>query len=277
MTAEHAVRFGPIGGVRIGVVHIPVGPPRQAVLIPASGGQTRVGVGRVFVSLARAMAEAGFAVMRFDTRGTGDSDGVPGTPRAAEHLSPEIAAALEEFERRLPAGTPFVLCGLCGGASAVLTYAPTDRRVAGVVLLNPWVPGGDLDHWVELGSYYLRRLSDPDLWARLKGGRFNMQAAVRSVLVELRQTIGPFAESPQSADSLEAAGERIERGMIQALESFQGRILVVLSGKDVTRTHYATKIAQSMRWQTPLHSGRAVRIDIPEADATFSRRASDRA
>ena len=164
MTAEHAVRFGPIGGVRIGVVHIPVGPPRQAVLIPASGGQTRVGVGRVFVSLARAMAEAGFAVMRFDTRGTGDSDGVPGTPRAAEHLSPEIAAALEEFERRLPAGTPFVLCGLCGGASAVLTYAPTDRRVAGVVLLNPWVPGGDLDHWVELGSYYLRRLSDPDLW-----------------------------------------------------------------------------------------------------------------
>ena len=87
--------------------------------------------------MARALAAAGYPVLRFDVRGMGDSSG---PLHDFLDQTPDVAAAIEALCRE--AGVQRVmLWGLCDGASAALLYLHErpDPRVAGLCLLNPWV------------------------------------------------------------------------------------------------------------------------------------------
>ena len=220
------------------------------------------------------MAGEGIATMRFDSRGMGDSDGVPGMPEPAEYLVPDIHAALDVFASQVAAVKQFVLCGLCDGASAALIYAPTDARVSGLVLLNPWVSSAEGAALAMLRHYYWQRLGDPELWRKIATGRFDLRGSVCSLFATIRtarsQASDPVAEP--AADPVVEAGARIDRAMVQALDAFAGRILLVLSGRDRTGAQYAEIVAQSMRWRGLMRCGQAVRVTMSDADHTFSRR-----
>jgi uncharacterized protein len=131
LSDEVPIAFEVAGSSRIGIVHLPASDARYGVLIIVGGWQYRVGSHRQFVLLGRALAAAGIATMRFDSRGMGDSQGDPGAPEPAEHLAPDIRAALDSFAKYTPGVVDFTSCGLCDGASAALMYAPLVVRHAG--------------------------------------------------------------------------------------------------------------------------------------------------
>ena len=115
VSTEHAVIFGCDGDSLLGIVHAPTMPAELGVVVIVGGPQYRVGSHRQFVLLARTFAAAGFAVLRFDVRGMGDSTGAP---RGFESTRADIAAAIDSIQAQVPAVQRVMLWGLCDGAAA---------------------------------------------------------------------------------------------------------------------------------------------------------------
>ena len=158
----------------VGIVAHADGGADIGVLIVVGGPQYRIGSHRQFVLLARALASAGFPTMRFDCRGMGDGTG---EMRDFEGIGPDIAAAVAAFAARVPRLRRIVLWGLCDAASAALFNASCDPRIAGLVLLNPWVRTEQGIARTYLRHYYLRRIFDGAAWRRVLRGETKFAAA----------------------------------------------------------------------------------------------------
>src|SRR5690625_2926143 len=133
---EMPLTFDCLGDRLVGILHRGSEQATRGVLVVVGGPQYRVGSHRQFVLFASRLAEAGVPVLRFDYRGMGDSEG---DSRTFEHIAADIRAALDIFLKAAPGLREVVIWGLCDAASAACFYAPSDLRVTGLVLLNPWV------------------------------------------------------------------------------------------------------------------------------------------
>jgi len=155
-TETPLVITGPIGSL-IGLLHAPPDPRDCGILILVGGPQYRAGSHRQYVSLARAWSARGIPVLRFDHAGAGDSDGLPEQdgPQGAD-----IRSVLDIFFEQVPQMDRVILFGLCDAATAAADYAPLDDRVAGVILVNPWVRSEAGLARAYLKEYYLSRMFD---------------------------------------------------------------------------------------------------------------------
>ncbi|WP_341647571.1 hypothetical protein [Thauera humireducens] len=90
--------------------------------------------------------------------------------RDYQDVAEDLRAAMDAFFVEVPSLEKVVIWGLCDGASAACLYAPLDTRVAGLVLLNPWVKTEAGVARTFLKHYYLRRLLDPSFWKKLLTG-----------------------------------------------------------------------------------------------------------
>jgi exosortase A-associated hydrolase 1 len=147
-------------------------------LFVTGGRQTRVGPHRLYERLARRMAEAGHAVIRFDRRGTGDSAGTDGGYLAS---GPDLAAALAALKGRFLLLDTVLGFGLCDGATALALHGPA---LDGMLVANPWVvePQGGLPPAAAIRSHYRNNLIDPAAWKRLLSGGVNLRRLVRGLL-----------------------------------------------------------------------------------------------
>jgi exosortase A-associated hydrolase 2 len=134
--------FLPIGGERLfAFLHLPAGPARGGVVLCAPLAEEKLWSHRVFVSFARELAARGFAALRFDFRGEGDSD------RRFEETDLETRledthAAIEELKRK--AGlTKVTLVGLRLGATIAAAAAAKRDDVNRLLLWDPVVDGAD--------------------------------------------------------------------------------------------------------------------------------------
>lgn len=245
-----------------GILHLPpsTAPSRSTALVIVVGGpQYRVGSHRQFVLLARAAAAAGYAVLRFDTRGMGDSDGQhPGF----EQLSADLAAAVDALVARLPGISSVALWGLCDGASAALLYVDErrDPRVRGLCLANPWVRSTQTQARVTLRHYYTQRILQPEFWRKLLRGRIGREA-----LREF-QSNRLAARSGSTAAVTAPFHERMLRGLV----NFEGPVMVLLSEHDYTAREFSERTQTDARWQAALRRPRVHLRDLPGADHTFS-------
>lgn len=159
---ERAVRFGK-GATLAGVLTEPVPgaveDARPAVVFLNSGILHHVGASRLYVRLARRLAEVGFLGLRFDFSGIGDSE-----PRR-DALSFQESAPIETREAldhlgEMRGAKRFVLAGLCSGSDVAFHAALGDERVAGIINLDAWA--------YRTWRYYARRfapkLLDPAAW-----------------------------------------------------------------------------------------------------------------
>jgi len=145
------------------------------VVMVVGGAQYRVGSHRQCVSLARGLASEGFASLRFDLPGLGDS---PGEPLAFEQTAAHIGAAIDQLIHRSTV-QQVVLWGLCDGASASLLYAQArnDPRVIGLALLNPWIASDTALAKARIKHYYGQRVLTTDFWHKLLTGGVGWRAA----------------------------------------------------------------------------------------------------
>jgi len=265
---EEALVFDCEGKSLLGILSGAGRPAGRGVLIVVGGPQYRAGSNRQFTLLARHLAERGVPTLRFDYRGMGDSDG---EVRTFDRVGADIRSAIDKFFSSIPGLKDVVIWGLCDAASAALFYAQQDARVSGVVLLNPWVRTQQGLARVHLRHYYVRRLFQASLWQKVARGEFNIRGAAAALgrIVSDAMGRGPssdnIAESPASESPLPVRMEH-------ALRGFQGRVLLILSGDDLTAQEFKDVVAASSRWQRLLSDDRITRYDLPEANHTFARR-----
>jgi exosortase A-associated hydrolase 1 len=269
---ERALSFACNDSWLYGIVAMPGQAISRGVLIVVGGPQYRVGSHRQFVLLARDLAKHGIPTMRFDYRGMGDSDG---DPRNFEHVDDDIRHALDRFFSDVPSLKEVVIWGLCDAASAALFYAYRDPRVSGLVLLNPWVRTDEGIAKAYLKHYYLARLTDRELWAKIVRGKFNCAGAVRSVWQLLGRAM---TRKPAGSTTSSTAGEEPPRcatlpeQMFDGLDRFKGKVLLIMSGNDLTAKEFSDMIKGSRKWKKLLASSRVQRRDLPQANHTFSQR-----
>lgn len=261
MRAEQAVVFALQGDTLVGVLH-PGDPACDlGVLVVVGGPQYRAGSHRQFVQVARDLAAPGASVLRFDVRGMGDSSGAQ---RSFEHLGPDIGAAIDALQQHAPQVRRVLLWGLCDGASAALLYLHerADPRVAGLVLLNPWVRTAGTQALTTVKHYYRQRLMQKAFWLKLLSGRV-AGAAVRSLWQNLRAARASAA--PATAGPMDYTDR-----MQQAWAAFDKPILLVLSGQDYTAKEFIERAQADAAWSRNLTLPGVTRVDLADADHTFS-------
>ncbi len=135
--------FLPLGDERLfAFLHLPKGPCRGGAVLCAPLAEEKLWSHRVFVSFARELAARGYAVLRFDFRGEGDSD------RTFEHSDlttrlADTAAAIDELKRQVPELRHVTLVGLRLGATIAAAVAAQRDDIDRLVLWDPVTDGAD--------------------------------------------------------------------------------------------------------------------------------------
>jgi len=247
----------------VGTIAAPEAASHTGVLVVVGGPQYRVGSHRQFVLLSRALAVAGYAVMRFDYRGMGDSGG---EICGFEHVTEDIAAAIRGFREACPQLDQVVLWGLCDAASASLLYWDTthDPLIKGLVLLNPWVRTEAGLAKTHLKHYYGQRLFQADFWRKVLTGKLGIGRAIGGLIGSVRN-----ARQQQNEAALSNTSS-FQNRMLRGLKAFPGQVLLLLSGNDYTAKEFLEISRTDPTWASCLKQANIVQTEIAEADHTFS-------
>jgi exosortase A-associated hydrolase 1 len=258
---EHPLPFAVAGETLLGIAALPEAPGECGVLIVVGGPQYRAGSHRQFLLLSRRLAGEGIPVFRFDYRGMGDSEGAE---RSFEEVSEDIGAAADALLRQCPRLRRLVLWGLCDAASAILMYlsATRDDRIAGVALLNPWVRSEEGLARTRLKHYYGQRLMRREFWKKLLTGKLDAARSLRGLL----ENLGKARQQPDCRHPAPSFRERMAEG----LRSFRGEALLILSGQDYTAREFIEHASAHPAWAGLLAAENLHRVDLADADHTFS-------
>jgi uncharacterized protein len=250
----------------VGILHRAVDKTANVgVLVVVGGPQYRVGSHRQFVIMARALARQGFAVMRFDYRGMGDSDG---DLRTFESVREDIDVAIATFKKAEPAIETVVVWGLCDAASAALMHVARDRRVSGLVLVNPWVRSTAGEARAYVRNYYGQRLLQASFWRKVFSGQYDVTRSVREFARTLVQ-----ARGSAKADTGASSGSFIDR-MLEGFAAFTGPVLVLISERDLTAAEFVNLCDGSPQWRKALERSNVRVVRLAGADHTFSGRSA---
>ena len=171
----------------------------SAVLLLNAGAVHHIGPCRLYVALARHLAQLGHVVLRLDIRGIGDSPPRPGQPENvvyAPHALEDVAAAID-YLRQDWGVEEIRVVGLCSGAYHALKAAVAQYPLRGIISINPltffWKPGMalDLDFSEHRVAQDIMRYRSSALslaaWRKLLTGGVNMSELVR-VLAQSART-----------------------------------------------------------------------------------------
>jgi len=195
---ERPVRFGP-GGILFGVVSEPPRGEqrRRGVVLLNNGADYHIGASRMYVPLARHWARNGYAVLRMDVAGLGDSGVRPGGPVNAVFppaVIEDMRAAVD-FMREQYDARELTIGGLCSGAYHALGAAVAALPVNRILMINPeafaWKEGPPLsgDRATAGGALRARAVSGTH-WKKLLSGQINPARALTVLSARLTLTLG---------------------------------------------------------------------------------------
>jgi uncharacterized protein len=262
---EHALAIACGAERLVGVLTRPSACGDTGVVIVVGGPQYRAGSHRQFVLLARALAaQQRVSVLRFDVRGMGDSTG---PMQSFEASTQDLACAIDALVDACPEVRRVVLWGLCDAASVILLYSSSceDSRIAGLVLVNPWVRSEASHAKAQLVHYYGKRLLNKEFWKKVLRLDVNLLNSATSV-----------ARQVATAGN---AAVRTDRGLFQdrmadGLRAFGGPVLLMLSGQDLTAREFEDYARANHAWRGLLDAPCVTRSDFADADHTFSTSAA---
>jgi len=195
-----------------GMIHLPTREPRYPCIVLLHGYTgTRMGDHFILVKAARELCRGGFACLRFDFRGSGESEGDFADITVDGEISDALAAL--EFLKGF-SGIDRNRIGLLGmslGGSVAACVSP-EARVRSLALWSPWA---FIDYLVERGGEVIK---DPYAWlppnfkeAIKKKGRVDLGGYMRGK---------PFFESLASVDPL------------REIAKYQGPVLLIHGSED---------------------------------------------
>ena len=239
------------------------------IIIVTGGPQYRIGSHRQFVLIARELAAAGHAVLRFDYQGMGDS---PGPLSDFEHCLPDLQKAIEQF-RSITGVKKLVLWGLCDAASAILMLQPEKHSVDGVVIANPWVRSEAGRARSVLKHYYVRRFFSADFWKKVLSGQFKPGKSMAELSSTYKVASSATNDPDSHADKTTAVGGDFREKMFSGLASFDGSVLLIICGADLTAHEFVDFTNGQRRWRKLLSRPAVTKRTLAGADHTFSNRA----
>ena len=247
------------GETLVAILARPAVPMDTGVVIIVGGPQYRAGSHRQFVLFSRALSAAGYAVLRFDYRGMGDSTGDLHT---FENVNSDISTAIDALVIEVPRVRHVVLWGLCDGASAALLYchASRDARVRGLCLLNPWVRSDASLAKTHVKHYYTQRLRQKEFWVKFVSGQVAWRA-LAGLIGNLKMALSPQAKQASTA---------FQDRMAIAWKDFDGPILLLLSGDDYTAREFLELARSHAVWAGALQKNQLTQHLQAGADHTFS-------
>lgn len=179
-----------------GVLCLPRQQPTKAaiaelVVILNTGANHRVGTHRLSVFLARQLATAGHAVLRFDKAGLGYSRAcLDGSTLQVfnDETQENIRITLDHFAKQF-ACQRFILTGLCSGAYFAFQAACEDPRITGVISMNQptyhWQAGDSLEirrnNAIKSSHHYRLALLQKTTWLRLLRGQIDLRKIARQM------------------------------------------------------------------------------------------------
>ncbi|MDD5034237.1 MAG: hydrolase 1, exosortase A system-associated [Methylococcaceae bacterium] len=252
----------------VGIITQPAMPAMTGILIVVGGPQYRSGSHRQFTLLARQLADKNIPSLRFDYRGMGDSEG---ESRNFENIDDDLRSAVDVFLATHPSLSRVVIWGLCDAASAALYYAHTDPRVSGLVLLNPWVHSEVGAKRARMKYYYLARLMQRSFWSKLFSGKVKIGASMGD-LAHSAQTLLPGIDADASTppgNPLHGSAGYIDR-MLDGFKRFPGKVLLILSGNDLTSREFQDLARSHKDWKAICVSPKVEKHILSEANHTFS-------
>ena len=250
---------------------------RPAVVIFNAGAVHRVGPNRVGVTLARELAAAGFACLRFDLEGIGDS-----VLRAAgreNHPYPDTALAdaraAFDFLRREFGYTRFIPVGLCSGAYNTFHAGLrlTEHSICELVLINPltfyWAEGMSLEttRHFEDAIQYKKSMRDPGRWLKLLRGGVNIPRLAETVVGLAKAKVKSHGDTLREI-FVPRGGPRLSRDLRKLFAMKRPLSFFVAEG-DPGRE---ILMAGARRTATLALKTGDIRVEmIPDADHTFSQ------
>ncbi|HUJ25977.1 MAG TPA: alpha/beta hydrolase [Myxococcales bacterium] len=160
--AKQPIHFGDEGRPLFGFYH----PPREGhergvgVLLCRPIGTDLTRSERPYRHLAERLAAAGFACLRFDLSGTGDSGGDDADPRLVRWWMEDVGRAIEDLKARSGAER-ISLVGLRFGGLLAASCAASRGDIDSLVLWSPWVSGpAFVSESIRLHQLYLKIESD---------------------------------------------------------------------------------------------------------------------
>ncbi len=247
LATEHFVERGVVFGERrqlAGVLCLPRGKPKLTVLLLDTGANHHIGCGRSTVDFARALTRLGFASLRMDTLGIGDSAVVENGPRSALYdaaRAEDVSAALDFLEMR---GLENVtLYGVCSGAALALYAALADTRVTALALANLQVfgrvEGEDREKLLEMGfaatHTYVAKAMSAKAWARVVNGEVAFAKLLDIASALLRRKGSAFAVALAQRLGLAHGKTHEARANFARLSARGVRILMLHGDHDVGR------------------------------------------
>lgn len=247
LATEHFIERAALFGEQrrlAGILCLPRGNPKMTVLMLDTGANHHIGCGRSAVELARALARQGFASLRMDTLGIGDSAVVAGGPRSALYRmerAADVSAALDFLETRGLADV--ALYGVCSGAALALYAALDDERVKALALANLQVfgrvDGAEREKLLEMGfaatQTYVAKAMSARAWTRVANGEVSLGKLFDIGSALLRRKASALAGALARGLGVAHGESREARACFAKLAARGVRILMLHGDHDVGR------------------------------------------
>jgi pimeloyl-ACP methyl ester carboxylesterase len=208
------------------------------------------------VVLARRLAELGPTTLRLDLGGIGDSITSSDATTFRESAVADTRLALTQL-----GAARYVIFGVCAGADNALATALVDDRVAGIVLVDPYVYGNRRGQ-LRAAATKLRVLGARETVRR------GLRAAERMMRARL-QSADPDDDRDQSGGR-EAPPIATYRADLNRLVARGVKILAVYSGAHGAKYNHADQLFELF----PELRGKVDRAYFPEANHTFTELAA---